>query len=174
MFFHSCSEIAVDEFLRKRVDSLESSNQILQSDMDLFRQTTEKEIEMMKFRYDSELATTRKLIRSLEERVDANDIRVARSEQENEMWKDKIMDLVNEMQEVRKTNENLILWKPYILTLSLPAYHCRQWKSWRIYACLVATGLIQITNIATVGESISLNFLLLNKFLLFGNKFQRN
>ena len=27
------------------------------------------------------------------------------------------------------------------LTLSLPAYHCRQWKSWRIYASTVAIGL---------------------------------
>ena len=28
------------------------------------------------------------------------------------------------------------------LSLSLLAYHCRQWKSWRIYAYLVAKGLI--------------------------------
>ena len=28
------------------------------------------------------------------------------------------------------------------LTLSLPAYHCRQWKSWRIYASPVVKGLI--------------------------------
>ena len=27
------------------------------------------------------------------------------------------------------------------LTLSLPAYHCRQWKCWRIYASAVAKGL---------------------------------
>ena len=27
------------------------------------------------------------------------------------------------------------------LTLSLPAYHCRQWNSWRIYASPVAKGL---------------------------------
>ena len=31
--------------------------------------------------------------------------------------------------------------KNFKLTLSLPAYHCRQWKSWLIYACLVAKGL---------------------------------
>ena len=35
-----------------------------------------------------------------------------------------------------------ILWSDRsYLTLSLPAYHWRQWKSWRIYACLVAKGL---------------------------------
>ena len=27
------------------------------------------------------------------------------------------------------------------LTLSLPAYHDRQWKSWRIFACLEPKGL---------------------------------
>ena len=32
------------------------------------------------------------------------------------------------------------------LTLSLPAYHCRQWKCWRIYASPVAKGLTGILN----------------------------
>ena len=30
------------------------------------------------------------------------------------------------------------------LTLSLPAYHCRQWKSWHIYASPVGKGLISL------------------------------
>ena len=35
-----------------------------------------------------------------------------------------------------------LLWNYGCLTLSLPAYHCRQWNSWRIYASPVAKGLI--------------------------------
>ena len=46
------------------------------------------------------------------------------------------------------TNDN-ILWKIWLnytacLTLSLPAYHCRQWKSWRKYASPVAKGLTHL------------------------------
>ena len=36
-------------------------------------------------------------------------------------------------------DEMMIKW----LTLLLPAYHCRQWNSWRIYASPVAKGLNQ-------------------------------
>ena len=40
------------------------------------------------------------------------------------------------------TSSQSIIQRSILLTLSLPAYHCRQWKSWRIYASLVEKGLI--------------------------------
>ena len=41
------------------------------------------------------------------------------------------------------------------LTLSLPAYHCRQWNSWRIYASPVAKGLKQQSFVLLVDFSLS-------------------
>ena len=48
------------------------------------------------------------------------------------------------------------------LTLSLPSYHCRQRKSWLVYACLVAKGLI---NLFLKQESITWEFT--NQFSFF-------
>ena len=61
----------------------------------------------------------------------------------------------------------------HALTLSLPAYHWRQWKSWRIYATPVAKGLMTFL-LRSIGGFIPVKIEFITvKFWPYGQPFSR-